>query len=141
MKPCPFRHAADDGRVVCEKIVQGDTEVGPNICRACPVMAINCTHLRFTLQKISSTSILVHYGNGRSEVWAAEPPRVALARGACAAKVMPIDGPKACVGCPLHSALSQPERDQPVLPHVHPVPAANRAGRLLTFPARRAAAG
>jgi hypothetical protein len=143
MKPCSLRHAEEDGRVVCKKIVQGDNEVGPNICRACPVMAINCTHLRFTLQKITSTAILVRYGNGRSEVWAADPPRVALARGACAAKVMPIDGPKACAGCTLHHALIQPTSDQAGLPLVNPVPvgASAGAGRLLTFPARRAAAG
>ncbi len=143
MKPCQFRHAEEDGRVVCEKIVQGDNEVGPNICRACPVMAINCSHLRFTLQKISSSSILVHYGDGRSEVWAGDPPRVTLAKGACAAKIMPIEGPKSCAGCALRSALLQPGSEEPAVQDGHRTPASAqmRAGKLLSFPPRRAAAG
>jgi hypothetical protein len=139
MKPCPFRHAEDDGRVVCERIVQGDREVGPNLCRACPVMSINCSHLRFTLRKTGSGSILVRYGDGRSEVWAGEPPGVIFARGACAAKVMPIEGPKSCAGCALHSVSIQPAADRQAVPTTSP--AAAHAGKLLAFPARRAAAG
>lgn len=99
VKLCHHRKAEKDGRIVCQKIVQRDNEVTPNICRTCPAMAINCDHLRFTLQKITSTAILVRYGNGRTEIWNDEPPRIEFVRSACAVKVMPVESPRQCAGC------------------------------------------
>lgn len=99
MKACQYRVALEDGRIICEKISEGNPEVGPNICGRCPVMGVNCEHLRFTLRKIGHTPIVVRYSNGRSEVWDENPPAVEFIHGACAEKVMPISGPQDCVGC------------------------------------------
>lgn len=87
--------------MVCQKMTEGDPEVNLGICRSCPVMAINCTHLRFTLRKVGHRPILVRYGNGCSEVWDDDPVRVGFVRAGCAEKVMPISSPKQCAGCAL----------------------------------------
>lgn len=131
-KPCCYRRAEEDGRIICEKIIQGDNEVSPNVCRTCPAMAINCGHLRFSLQKISPNTILVRYGNGRTEIWNDEPPRIEFVRGACATKVMPIEGPRQCVGCTLRcpTVVEQVERQK--VPQVAP--------QIIPFPAREAVA-
>jgi hypothetical protein len=100
-KPCRYRQAEEDGRITCPKITQGDTQVSPNICRSCPAAAINCSHLRFTLRKFTPTTILVRYGNGRTEIWNDEPPRIEFLHAACAAKVLPIESPRQCAGCTL----------------------------------------
>lgn len=138
MKPCQYRQAEEDGRIVCEKIVCGDNQVGPNLCRRCPVAAINCTHLRFTLERVESSSILVRYGNGRSEVWPGEPARVSLAHGACAARVMPVAGPRACTGCALRDPVLAPQQ---VVAAPAVAVTAGRAGRVIPFPTRAASAG
>jgi len=131
MKPCKFRKAEDDGRIVCEKIVLGDNEVDPNICRTCPLTAINCSHLRFTLHRVESATIVVRYGNGRSEIWPGEPARVELAHGACAARVIPVEDPRSCTGCALRSPAVVPEQ---VVARPAPAP------RVIPFPARAAGA-
>lgn len=143
MKPCKYRQAEDDGRIVCEKIVLGDNQVGPNICRTCPVAAINCTHLRFTLERLESSTILVRYGNGRSEVWPGEPARVTLAHGACAAKVIPVEGPRTCTGCALRAPATVPEQVVAAAAATVPPRGARPAasGRVIPFPARAASAG
>lgn len=99
MRPCKYREALDDGRIICEKITEGNPEVNPNICRRCPVAKINCEHLRFTLRKAGHKPIVVRYGNGVTEVWDENPPSVEFVRGACAEKVMPISGSRDCAGC------------------------------------------
>ena len=105
LKPCPFRIVGEDGHILCEKIKSGDREVSPNICRACPVSAINCAHLRATLDHRVRPPITVRYGNGRTEVWDDVAPSIALERAACSAKVIPITSPRDCVGCPLRQAM------------------------------------
>lgn len=116
MKPCEYRTALEDGRIICEKITEGNPEVNPNICRHCPMTAINCQHLRFTLCKVGHKPILVRYGNGATEVWDDNPPGVELVRGACAEKVMPVTGARDCVGCRVRSPAHEvPARErQPV---------------------------
>jgi hypothetical protein len=99
MRPCEYRTALDDGRIVCNKITEGSPEVNPNICRSCPLASINCSHLRFTLRKVGHKPILVRFGNGASAVWDDNPPAVELVRGACAEKVKPISSRRDCAGC------------------------------------------
>lgn len=155
MRPCEYRTALDDGRIVCDKITEGNPEVNPNICRHCPLAVINCSHLRFTLRKVGHKPILVRFGNGASDVWDDDPPAVELVRGACAEKVKPIIGRRDCVGCdaqcpmwdniPLESVpLRGPlPREASVAPadNVDNViqfpPAANRTGRGREVPPRR----
>lgn len=96
---CRFRNVTEDGRVVCQKIVQGDNEVSAGMCQRCPAMACGCSDLRFTLRKNSSSPILVRWGNGRTEVWNNEPSQVAFVRAACAARIVPIVSPQDCAGC------------------------------------------
>lgn len=138
MKPCKYRQAEEDGRIVCEKIVRGENEVGPNFCRSCPVAAINCTHLRFTLERVDSSTILVRYGNGRSQVWPGEPTRVSLVHGACAARLIPVEGPKACAGCALRSPAALPMAVAAAAAAAGQPPA---SGRVISFPTRAASAG
>ena len=129
---CPHRGVADDGRVVCAKISRGDNEVSPAFCAACPAAQINCQHLRFTLEKSLASSIIVHYGNGKSEVWDARPPAVHFNRAACLARVMPIVSSKGCAaGCVLHQAAVSKAEDMPVSV---PMP-----GKVIPFPAALAA--
>ena len=109
LAPCPFRHVDDEGHILCEKIKSGDREVSPNVCRACPVAAINCSHLRAALDHQSRPPITVRYGNGRTEIWEDEAPSISLGRAACAVKVMPILSPRDCAGCPLRQALVSPD--------------------------------
>jgi hypothetical protein len=132
MRPCEYRTALDDGRIVCDKITEGSPEVNPNICRNCPLAVINCSHLRFTLRKVGHKPILVRFGNGASDVWDDDPPAVELMRGACAEKVKPITGHRDCVGC---------EAQCPMWDHVPlqtPMPReaiAARANNVIRFPA------
>lgn len=102
---CPHRSVTDDGRVFCRKIVWGDSEVSPNVCRACPARLCNCAHLRFSLQKKENSPIVVRYGNGRTEVWDDDPPQVGFLHAACTLKVAPIASAKDCAGCNLRRAI------------------------------------
>jgi hypothetical protein len=105
LKPCPYRQVDNDGHILCDKIKSGDREVAPNICRACPVSAINCARLRATLNHQARPPITVRYGNGKTEVWDDPAPTISLERAACAAKVMPIHSARDCAGCALRQAL------------------------------------
>ena len=129
---CPQRGVADDGRVVCTKINRGDNEVSPTLCAACPAAQINCQHLRFTLEKSLASSIVVHYGNGKSEVWDDRPPAVHFNRAACLARVVPIVSSKDCAaGCALYQAAVSQAEEMPVSV---PLP-----GKVIPFPAALAA--
>ncbi len=106
LKPCPYRHVGDEGHILCDKIKTGDREVSPNICRACPIAQINCTHLRATLDNQSRPPIIVRWGNGKTQVWDDFAQQsILLQRAACAEKVVPIHSPRDCAGCPLRQAL------------------------------------
>jgi hypothetical protein len=143
---CEYRTVAKDGRIVCSKIVEGDNEVSPDVCRTCPIKAVNCAHLRFSLKQITPTPITVRY-NGRTEVWDDDPAEVRFEQSACAAKVMPIQHPKQCVGCALREPvdLAHPQEqvaEEPVRPS--PTPRSRRRpasrGNVVSFPGRRVAA-
>jgi len=105
LKPCPFRQVDDEGHILCDKIKTGDREVSPNICRACPVSAINCAHLRATLDHHARPPLTVRYGNGKTEIWDDVAPSINLQTAACAAKVTPIHSPRDCAGCPIRQPL------------------------------------
>jgi len=138
LKPCPYRHADDEGHILCDKIKSGDREVAPNICRACPVAQINCAHLRATLEHHARPPITVRWGNGKSQVWDDfAQDSLTLIRAACADKVAPILSPRDCAGCALRKAVDSQQstvdsrqtadrRPQTVTPRVvrrAPVPA------------------
>lgn len=101
LKPCQFRQVDNHGRILCNLIKGGDREVSVNLCRACPVQAINCQNLRAGLEKKVSTPITVRFATGRVEVWDNAPPAIDFKQAACAAKTMPIHSPRDCAGCPL----------------------------------------
>ncbi len=134
--PCPYRQVDDEGHILCDKIKSGDREVSPNICRACPVAAIHCAHLRATLDHQVRPPITVHYGNGKTEVWDDPAPSISLARAACAAKVTPIHSPRDCAGCPIRQPLVSADSLTLVAPHPAPVrrPVASRMPRPTTAP-------
>lgn len=108
LKPCPFRQVDGDGNILCDKIKSGDRAVSPAICRACPIAAIQCSHLRATLMQQAHPPVVVRYGNGRTEVWDDPAPPIELERAACAEKVIPIHSPRDCAGCPLRLPLMMP---------------------------------
>jgi hypothetical protein len=136
LSACEHRTVSKDGRIVCQKIVEGDPEVSPNVCRECPYKAIDCAHLRFSL-RLSSPSPLVVRFNGRSEIWDDGPPRLALERAACAERVVPIHGVRACTNCALRQSLRVAAAES------RAAQSAAAAGRVVSFPAREplAAAG
>ena len=104
---CQHRTVAKDGRIVCSRIVEGDSEVSPNVCRDCPFKAANCSHLRFSLRQTSPSPLIVRF-NGRTEIWDDGPCSLSFERAACAAKVMPIFDPRSCADCALHTPLQAP---------------------------------
>ena len=111
LKPCSYRHADDEGHILCDKIKSGDREVTPNICRACPVAHINCTHLRATLDHQARPPITVRWGNGKSQVWDDfAQDSILLSSAACAEKVIPIHSPRDCAGCALRKPLVNGEQ-------------------------------
>ncbi|MBU0492990.1 MAG: hypothetical protein KKA73_09440 [Chloroflexi bacterium] len=103
--PCEQRQVTADGRVVCRKVGQGDAEVTPDLCAACPTTVIGCQHLRFTLTKHAPVPIVVRYAGGRTEVWDDIPPSMRLARGACVLRREAVNGPADCAGCALRRAI------------------------------------
>jgi hypothetical protein len=130
---CPHRSVAEDGRVICTKIIQGDNEVSPNLCRDCPAKMVSCDHLRFSLQKSSPSPIVVRYNGGHTEVWDNDPPSISFCRAACAIKVMPINSPKECAGCALRlAAQPQPVRRKRKV---------SGRGKVVPFPQHVAAVG
>jgi hypothetical protein len=132
-KVCAHRRVDRDGRIVCNKILEGDNEVSPNICRDCPARQIACDKLRFSLQKFSPSPIVVRYGNGHTEVWGDEPARISFLRAACVAKIMPISDPRQCAGCALRHV------DEPIIEEVA-LPGVAAGGKVIAFPQRAAAA-
>ena len=108
---CEYRAVSKDGRIVCSKIVEGDNEVSPNICRSCPFKLINCAHLCFSLCQTSSSPLVVRY-NGRTEIWDDNPPELEFERAACTARVIPIYEPRSCSGCSMQLPLQPPAEEQ-----------------------------
>jgi hypothetical protein len=132
LSPCEHRTVSKDGRIVCAKIVDGDNDVSPNVCRACPFRAVNCAHLRFSLRQTSPSPLVVRY-NGRTEVWNDDPPELLFEHAACAARVVPIHGPRSCAGCPLRQARHAPAKEPARRRLAHP-------GKVVPFPQREAVA-
>ena len=104
---CQHRTVAKDGRIICSRVVEGDCEVSPNVCRDCPFKAVNCSHLRFSLRQTSPSPLVVRY-NGRTEIWDDGPCELSFERAACTARVMPVYEPRSCAGCTLHKPLQAP---------------------------------
>jgi hypothetical protein len=123
-----------DGRIICAKIVEGEHAVSPDICHDCPVKAINCAHLSFSLRQTESSRLIVRF-NGRTEIWDDDPPEILFDRAACTARVVPVDGPRTCAGCTLRKPIdASAER---------PAPRQRRAasvGKVVPFPGRGAVA-
>ncbi len=138
LKPCPYRQVDDEGHILCDKIKAGDREVSPNICRACPVAAINCAHLRATLDHQARPPLTVRYGNGKTEIWDDVAPSIALQRAACAVKVTPIHSPRDCAGCPIRQPLVTAESLTIVAPRAVATVAANATAYARQQPVRRA---
>jgi hypothetical protein len=130
LSPCQHRTVSKDGRIICSKIVEGEGEVSPNICRSCPYKQVNCAHLRFSLRQTSASPLIVRY-NGRTEVWNDGPPELRFEHAACMAKVTPVYEPRSCEGCTLHKAL-QPAADQPRRRRSNVI----GAGKVVAFPSR-----
>lgn len=130
---CEYRAVSKDGRIVCSKIVEGDNEVSPNVCRACPFKAINCAHLCFSLCQTSSSPLVVRY-NGRTEIWDDDPPELELERAACTARVIPVYGPRSCSGCTMQQPV-QPSAAEPKRRKQAAVP-----GKVVPFPSHGALA-
>jgi hypothetical protein len=128
-KICVHRSVGRDGRIVCQKIVEGDNEVSPNLCRDCPAKQVGCDKLRFSLQKFSPSPIVVRYGNGHCEVWNDEPAEVSFVRAACAARIVPISDPRQCAACALRAV------GEPVLEEM-PWPQVATGGKVIPFPQR-----
>ena len=104
---CEHRTVAKDGRIVCSRIVEGDSEVSPNVCRDCPYKTVNCSHLRFSLRQTSPTPLIVRY-NGRTEIWDDGPCSLSFERAACSAKVMPVYEPRSCAACTMRKPVQAP---------------------------------
>ncbi len=134
---CDHRAVSKAGRIICTKIVEGDNAVGPEICHACPVKAINCQHLCFSLRQTSPSPLTIRF-NGRTEVWDDDPPEVRLQEAACAAKVVPVRHARTCLGCALRMLVDAPAPQTAA----QQCPAASN-GKIVAFPVRSriAAAG
>lgn len=132
LSPCEHRTVSADGRIVCKKIVEGDAEVSPSLCRSCPHKLINCAHLRFSLRQKSPSPLLVRF-NGRTEMWDDGPPELLLERAACAARVIPVLDSGPCLGCALRRPLQEAAGQQGRRPQ-----GASRAGKVVPFPTREA---
>ena len=111
---CSFARVADDGRILCTKIAQGDNEVSPAFCLTCPARQCKCDHLRFSLVKVTSSPITFRC-NSYTEVWNDEPPRVAFLRAACAARVAPLASPQECLNCELRTASLGKEKEEHIV--------------------------
>jgi hypothetical protein len=133
LSPCDHRTVSKDGHIICAKIVEGDNSISPERCRDCPFRTVNCAHLRFALRQITPSPLVVRH-NGREEVWDDDPPEIRFERAACVAKMVPIEHPRACVGCELRrlveAAGEQPRRRRRVA----------GAGKVVPFPGAGAVA-
>lgn len=103
LKYCQNRGVSEDGKVTCKKIIRGDAEVSLSICETCPAASANCGHLRFSLEKEGDSSIVIRYGNGRSEVLEGGPGGVRFTKCACSAQMRTVDTHKDCAGCAMRS--------------------------------------
>jgi len=130
---CENRTVSKDGRIICAKIVEGDNEVSPNVCRECPFRAVDCSHLRFSLRLDAGSPLIVRY-NGRTEIWDDGPAELSFERAACGVKVMPIYGPRSCAGCALRQTMGL-QAEQPLK-----IPHAGANGKVVSFPSREALA-
>ncbi len=124
--PCEHRTVATDGRIVCAKIAQGENEVSPDVCRACPAVAADCVHLRFSLRQTSSSPLIVRY-NGHTEIWDDRPPQLCFERAACAARVVPIEPARMCAQC----SLRQPQQELEA--PAHPLQRTGSLGKVVPF--------
>jgi hypothetical protein len=104
------------------------------VCRTCPLKAVNCAHLCFTLRQVSPSPLIVRF-NGRTEIWDDGPAEIRLEQAACAAKVIPIEHPKQCAACALRQPLQAPGL-RPVQRRQQQVAA---GGKVVPFPVREAA--
>lgn len=112
MRPiCSFARVANDGRIICTKIAQGDNEVSPALCFTCPARQCSCDHLRFSLVRTSPSPFIVRW-NGRTDVWNNEPPQVAFLRAACAAKITPLPSSQECLSCELRTGSLSEKRGE-----------------------------
>jgi hypothetical protein len=132
---CEHRTVSKDGRIICDEIMEGENTVSPDDCRTCPVKAVNCTHLRFSLRQTSPSPLIVRF-NGRTEVWDDEPAEIRFEQAACAAQVMPIEHPQVCGDCalrrPAHAVVEQPLRRRELR--------AVGGGKVVPFPSHEAMA-
>ncbi len=133
MSSCEHRTVSRDGRIVCARIVEGDNEVSPNVCRSCPFKAVNCAHLRFSLRLTSPSPLIVRY-NGRTEIWDNGSAELGFERAACMARVTPIHEPRSCAGCALRTPVQSPV-EQP-----RPRREVGGLGKVVPFPSREALA-
>jgi hypothetical protein len=130
---CEHRTVSAEGRIICKKIVEGEAEVSPNVCRECPFKAVDCRHLRFSLRHVSPSPLIVRF-NGREEVWNNGPPELRFEQAACAERVIPIYGSQACVECPLREPVfvTQPQALAEAVPP--------GSARVVPFPGRETVA-
>jgi len=135
LSTCEHRSVARDGRIVCAKIVEGDNQVSPRLCGACPFRVVNCAHLRFSLRQTSPSPLIVRY-NGRTEIWDDDPPELRFEQAACALQAVPITDTHQCAECALRQSLHTPEaRSLP--PRRRQMVA---GGKVVPFPSRPALA-
>ena len=130
LRPCPYRLVDGEGHILCNQIKNGDREVTPAICRACPIAQIDCRHLKATLDQQVRVPITVRWGNGKSQVWDDPTPPLAMQRAACSAKTIPILSPRDCAGCAIRQVLVMPEAI-PVIPTIAQRKPATAARRTL----------
>ena len=123
---CEHRTVSKDGRIVCAKIAQGDNTVSPEVCRACPARAVNCSHLRFSLSRAVHVPLVVRF-NGRTEIWSDDAPELRFCHAACAERVLPILQPRSCAACPMRTPC------QAVSPAALPARANRNSGRVVAF--------
>ena len=100
---CQHRTVSEEGKVTCRKIARGDNEVTLAMCEACPAAQCNCGHLRFSLEKDGDSSVVIRYGNGKTDMLESSPSAIRFARSACAAQLRPVDTRTDCTSCPLRS--------------------------------------
>jgi hypothetical protein len=128
---CQNRGVSEDGKISCRKITRGDQEVTAAICESCPAAAANCGHLRFSLEKQGESTIILRYGNGRSEILEARPAGVRFTKAACAAQLRSIEPRQDCAGCPMRGEAFVRQVVPPAQVEVTPVRA-----KIIQFPAR-----
>lgn len=126
---CEHRTVSKEGRIICAKISLGDNSVSPGLCHTCPFRAVNCVHLCFSLQQSSPSPLIVRFG-GHTEVWNDALPEIRFQQAACSARVVPIQHPRACAGCPLRQPLHSVEEPPAVRQRVA------RPGKVVPFPQR-----